>query len=149
MCVPTQLCIPLFKTGIIPQTYNSNTFCLIREFFSCSDFRTYIARYFTKKGYQNVHFNSLNLSIHIYSDFIWSAFLMCNPTVVYLFINISSMFCLHFLSHFISIKFLKNFSGLQPPFIYHKKQEAFAQFSLSLCWSLQSQIIFLCRFEWS
>lgn len=66
MCVPTQLCIPLFKTGLIPQIYNSNTFfCLIREFFPCSDFRTYRAGWFIKKGYQNIHFNSLSLNSHL------------------------------------------------------------------------------------
>lgn len=63
-------------------------------------FRIY--KLFHQKRHQNMYFNSLNLSIHSYSDLIWSVFLMCNPTCC-LSAKFSGMFCLHFLISLLAI----------------------------------------------
>lgn len=75
------LCSPLLETGIITQSYQPNIFfSWVRGSFLAVFFEIYKLRCFIKKGHQNMDFTSLNLSIHIYSDFIWSVSLMCNPT---------------------------------------------------------------------
>lgn len=91
--------------------------------------RIYKWRCFIKKGLKNKDFNSLNIFINVYSDFIWLVLLIL--TFVYLVTKFSGMYCLCFLT-----KLLLNWpvcSALQTSFVYHWEYKK--DFSEQQLWS--------------
>lgn len=120
-----------------------------KRFFSCSGFKIYKLRCFIKKGHQNMDFNSLNLSIHIYSDFIWSVFLMCNPIYC---LSVHQVFRhvlppLPDLTSLLSIKLTCMFCSLNLLYISWEKKKHVLNFLSPLFWSSQLRSIFLCCSE--